>query len=220
VGRARRAGLSAEVIECSAIDGQLSARLQAVSAEWLRQRGREMGFSLGRIDEIVDARGWLVVVRDAAGEVHGFSSWLPLGADGIALDLVRRSQHAGPGTMDLCISEALMEGRRRGLRRASLGSVPTRDVDGDAPDGGVIRRVRGWLYRRGAGGYQYRSLAKFKEKFDPRWESRDIALPRGLRGLAAVAALAAVHLQPPCTGTKAPPAIPTVTLPASRAQVA
>jgi phosphatidylglycerol lysyltransferase len=204
VGRARRAGLSAAVVECSAIDAQLSEKLRAVSAEWLRRRGGEMGFSLGRLEEGVDRRGWLVVVTDAAGELHGFSSWLPLGADGIALDLVRRRPDAGPGTMDLCITTALQEGRQRGLRRASLGSVPTRDLDGDGPDGLVSRRVRSWLYRRGVSGYQYRSLASFKDKFAPRWESRDIALPRGVAGVAAVAALAAVHLRPP-----APAAMPT-----------
>jgi phosphatidylglycerol lysyltransferase len=153
-----------------------------------------MGFSLGRFHETVDADAWLVVVRGPGGAVHAFSSWLRLGSDGIALDLVRRHPQAGPGAVDLCLAEALLEARRRGLRIASLGSVPFRDTTGDAPDGRLARAVRRAVHRRGAGGYSYRSLARFKNKFAPRWESRDIAYGGGLGVPRVLAALLAVHL--------------------------
>jgi lysylphosphatidylglycerol synthetase-like protein (DUF2156 family) len=151
-----------------------------------------MGFSLGRLDDTVDARAWLSVVRDAAGRIQAFSSWLPLGGDGIALDLVRRSPGAPAGAMDLCLAETLEEARRRGLRTASLGSVPMRDAGG-APDGVVARRVRAALYRHGAGGYRYDSLARFKSKFAPTWVDRDVAFPGSLAAPRVLAALAAVH---------------------------
>jgi phosphatidylglycerol lysyltransferase len=163
-----------------------------VSRSWLRGQ-REMGFSLGRLEDTVDARAWLTVVRNDQGRIQAFSSWLPLSDDGIALDLVRRHPEAPGGATDLCLVETLEEARRRGLRIASLGSVPCRDAAQSAPDGVVAHRVRAALYRRGAGGYRYESLARFKHKFAPTWVDRDIAFPGGLAAPRVLAALAAVH---------------------------
>jgi lysylphosphatidylglycerol synthetase-like protein (DUF2156 family) len=197
VSRARRAGLSAAVVPWAAAEPLLRAELEPVSRAWLRRRsGHEMGFSLGRFQEMIDPDAWLVVVRGPGGVVHAFSSWLRLGSDGIALDLVRRHPQAGPGAVDLCLAEALLEAQRRGLRIASLGSVPCRDATGDAPDGRLALFVRRVLFSHGAGGYRYRSLARFKNKFAPRWESRDIAFGGGLSFPRVVAALLAVHRGP------------------------
>jgi phosphatidylglycerol lysyltransferase len=196
VGRARRAGLSAAVLPWATAKPLLQRELGEVSRSWLERHGqREMGFSLGRLDDAVDARTWLTVVRDAGCRIHAFSTWLPMGADGIALDLVRRSPQARPGAMDLCLAETLEEARRRGMRTASLGSVPMRDVAGSAPDGRLARRLRAILYRHGAGGYRYDSLARFKGKFAPTWVDRDVAFPGSLAAPRALAALAAVHSQ-------------------------
>ncbi len=196
VGRARRAGLSAAVLPWASAKPLLQRELDEVSRSWLERHGqREMGFSLGRLDETVDVRAWLTVVRDPQGRIQAFSSWLPLGADGIALDLVRRSPQAPPGAMDLCLAETLEEARRRGVRTASLGSVPMRDSAGSAPDGVVAHRVRAVLYRHGAGGYRYESLARFKSKFAPTWVDRDVAFPGSLAAPRVLAALAAVHRQ-------------------------
>ncbi|HEY2703314.1 MAG TPA: DUF2156 domain-containing protein [Candidatus Dormibacteraeota bacterium] len=194
VCRAGRAGLTATIAPWATAEPLLRGELEPVSRAWLQRRSnREMGFSLGRFQETVDPGAWLVVVRGPGGVVHAFSSWLRLGHDGIALDLVRRHPRAGPGAVDLCLTEALLEAQRRGMRVASLGSVPCRDSAGDAPDGRLARAVRRVLYGHGLGGYQYRSLARFKNKFAPRWESRDIALRGGPSSLRVLGALLAVH---------------------------
>jgi lysylphosphatidylglycerol synthetase-like protein (DUF2156 family) len=195
VCRADRAGLTAMVAPWAAAEPLLRAELEPVSRAWLRRRSnREMGFSLGRFQETVDPGAWLVVVRGPGGSIHAFSSWLRLGNDGIALDLVRRHPQAGPGAVDLCLTEALFEARRRGLRVASLGSVPSRDSAGDAPDGRLAHAVRRLLYAHGVAGYRYQSLARFKNKFAPRWESRDIALSGGTSAPRVLGALIAVHI--------------------------
>jgi phosphatidylglycerol lysyltransferase len=195
VCRADRAGLTATVAPWAAAEPLLRAELEPVSRAWLKRRSnREMGFSLGRFQETVDPGAWLVVVRGPGGTVHAFSTWLRLGNDGIALDLVRRHPQAGPGAVDLCLTESLFEARRRGLRVASLGSVPCRDAAGDAPDGRLAHAVRRLLYAHGVAGYRYQSLARFKKKFAPRWESRDIALGGGASTPRVLGALIAVHL--------------------------
>lgn len=194
VARAHRAGLSATVAPWAAAEPLLRNELEPVSRAWLeRHSRREMGFSLGRFQETVDPGAWLVVVRGPGGTIHAFSSWLRLGADGIALDLVRRLPQAAAGAVDLCLAEALLEAQRRGMRIASLGAVPCRDSLDDAPDGRIAHRVRRLLYRRGLGGYRYQTLGRFKNKFAPRWESRDVAFARGPGGLRVLGALLAVH---------------------------
>ena len=194
VGRARRAGLSAEVLHWVTARPLLERELGEVSRAWLERHGqREMGFSLGRLEDTVDTRAWLTVVRDGSGTVQAFSSWLPLGAAGIALDLVRRSPQAPAGAMDLCLAHTLEEARQRDVRTASLGLVPMKDATGSAPDGPLARRVRATLYRRGAGGYRYESLTRFKSKFAPSWADRDVAFRGGLAAPRVLAALAAVH---------------------------
>jgi phosphatidylglycerol lysyltransferase len=193
VSRAQRAGLSATVLPWTSITPALYEELNDVSRTWLRGRGGEMGFSMGRLEETIDRQAWLTVVRHADGSIHAFSSWLRMGEDGLALDMVRRRPDAGPGAVDLCLAETLQEAQRRGLRRASLGSVPFRDTLGDAPDGRVSRWIRGRLHRSKLHGYCYGSLASFKQKFAPDWVSRDIAFPRGT-ALLVLLALVRVHM--------------------------
>lgn len=72
--------------------------------------------------------------------------------------------------MDLSIDAELRTARAAAMGFASLGSVPMRDQVDDVPVSGIARRVRRRVYRRGANGYNYRSLAAFKQKFGLRVE--------------------------------------------------
>jgi len=193
VSRARRAGLSATVLPWTALSPALMSELQEVSRTWLRGRGGEMGFSMGRLDETIDSQAWLTVVRHSSGDIHAFSSWLRMGEDGLALDMVRRRPDAAPGAVDLCLAETLGEAQSRGLHRASLGSVPFRDSLDDAPDGRLSRWIRARLHRSKVHGYCYGSLAAFKQKFAPEWVSRDVAFPRGA-AFFVLLALLRVHM--------------------------
>jgi len=193
VARARRAGLEVVTVWEPQPPGGLWTELEHVSRDWLQVRGgREMGFSLGRLRD-VDASTRYTVARDRSGRVHAFCSWIEMGDDGMALDLIRRRPDAAAGAVDLCIVTALERSRVDGRARVSLGSVPFRETLGDPPDGRLARETRAYLYEHGVWGYSYRGLAHFKAKFATRWESRDVAVPRGLSGLLALAALIRLH---------------------------
>jgi len=214
LARARRSGLEAACFCDPQAPGELWAELEEVSRDWLRVRGgREMGFSLGRLRDVVDSSTRYTVARDQSGRVHAFCSWVRMGDDGIALDLIRRRPDAAAGAVDLCITTAIERARSEGLARVSLGSVPFRESLGDAPDGRLARRVRAQLYQRGYRGYSYRGLSHFKAKFATRWESRDLAVPRGVRGLLALAALIRLHSRTE-PATPAPPPVPLGLTPA------
>jgi lysylphosphatidylglycerol synthetase-like protein (DUF2156 family) len=204
VARARRAGLEAATMWDPQPPGGLWAELEQVSRDWLVVRGgREMGFSLGRLREPVDSATRYTVARDQSGRVHAFCSWIRMGDDGVALDLIRRRPDAAAGAVDLCIVTAIERTRGDGLARLSLGSVPFRDSLDDAPDGRLAHAVRNRLYQRGCHGYSYRGLSHFKAKYATRWESRDLAVPRGVSGALALAALIRLH-----SGTALPPPQP------------
>lgn len=195
VARARRAGLTARVLGWPSANDPLWADLTYVSDKWLASHGgAEMGFSLGRLGEMIDSKTWLTVAQDEVTEqVHAFCTWLRIGSDGVALDMVRRRPDAAPGAVDMCVVAAIDEGRRLQLTRLSLGSVPFRDSLGDAPESRILRLGRAYIYRRGLAGYRYANLAQFKSKFATRWCSRDIALPHGVGAFAALGALAKLH---------------------------
>ncbi|MGP8160280.1 MAG: bifunctional lysylphosphatidylglycerol flippase/synthetase MprF [Candidatus Dormibacteria bacterium] len=212
LARARRAGLEAVTVWDPQTPASLSAELEQVSRDWLLVRGgREMGFSLGRLRDAVDSTTRYTVAQDRSGRVHAFCSWIRMGEDGIALDLIRRRPDAAAGAVDLCIVTAIERVRSDGVERLSLGSVPFRESLGDAPDGRLARGIRARLYARGAFGYSYRGLSHFKAKFASSWETRDVVLPRGPSSLLALAALIRLHsgtVPPPAAAAPAPPSVP------------
>ena len=193
VARAQRAGLEVVTVWDPQPPGGLWTELEQVSRDWLQVRGgREMGFSLGRLRDVNSTTRY-TLARDRNGRVHAFCSWIQMGDDGMALDLIRRRPDAAAGAVDICIVSAIERTRADGLARVSLGSVPFRESLGDPPDGRLVRGARAYLYDHGCWGYSYRGLAHFKAKFATHWEGRDIALPRGLSGFLALAALIRLH---------------------------
>lgn len=140
-------------------------QIAAISQQWLStKRGGELGFTLSRHDDVAaqlsDQSTDLWVVVDDAGQVQAWCTWRHyLGGMGRVLDVMRRRPQAPNPAMDSLLSSVLENYRDAGLTTASLASVP-RD------HGAVADRV-----------YPCRSLRAYKQKFDPRWELRWLAVP-------------------------------------------
>jgi lysylphosphatidylglycerol synthetase-like protein (DUF2156 family) len=192
VGRALRAGLRVEVMRVRDVSALRWQQLEALSAVWeLDHGGRELGFSMRRLRDLRHADAAISIVTALDGRIVAFTSWHAM-AGGVGLDLMRRAGDAPAGAMDLSIDAELRTARAAGVGFASLGSVPMRDQVDDVPVSGIARRVRRRVYRRGANGYNYRSLAAFKQKFGVCWESRMIAVGGGKLALALPLVMAAV----------------------------
>ena len=179
VNRAEREGLVFEVVAPAGIDAILPA-LKAVSDAWLAQhRSGEKAFSVGRFDEDYVRRLPVAVVR-REDRIIAFANLLMTDAkDEAALDLMRYAPDAPPGTMDFLMARILLHMQAEGYRRFGLGMSP---MAGMAERSGAPKwqRVARLVFEHGDRFYNFRGLRSFKDKFEPVWEARFLAAPRGL----------------------------------------
>lgn len=173
---ARRAGLQVMPYQpCHA------AQIAEISDEWLRtKRGGELGFTLSRHQDIAaqlaDGMADLWVIVDGEGIVQAWCTWRPyLGRSGRVLDVMRRRVGAPNPAMDALLATVLERYRDAGLLQASLASVP---------------RSHGELGERI---FPARSLRAYKQKFDPQWSTRWLAVPSRRHELPALAAVGTAY---------------------------
>jgi phosphatidylglycerol lysyltransferase len=176
VATAGRGGLTV-----TAYTPALVEQIAAVSRAWLgTKRGGELGFTLSRHAEVQQqlASGltdvW--VVLDRHGVVQAWASWRHYRASTArVLDIMRRRPDAPNPALDVLIARSLEHYRDNGVLEASLASVP---------------RDHG---RAAAVIYPTQSLRAYKQKFDPQWQPRWLAIPHGYRYLSALLAIGAAY---------------------------
>lgn len=172
IKRARAAGLVVqEVGRELPRDEQTFARLRAVSAAWLREKGKpELEFMIGELGEVAETRRRFFVASDSRGNMRGFISYVPAwGArQGYLHDLTRRTPDAPPGTMELINAEAIARLRGEGAAYLHLGFTPF-IVAGPEPAGAskVVGTVLRLLGRHGRRIYPAQSQIDYKHKWGP-----------------------------------------------------
>lgn len=219
--RAEREGVTIQWYE-GIPSTEMMYQLKQVSSVWLESKAgehaSEMGFSMGRLDELVDIakradtiatistkqtishttapRLVTAVVTTSSGKVCAFVTFTPIygslsiDADaqsqfqgwGWTLDLMRRASDAPPGVMELLLVHAIERFRACNAQVVSLGLVAMADTRQE------ITRGQRWLMKIATdrlGLFETRdTLFKFKQKFQPTWESRyvitdaTLALPK------------------------------------------
>jgi lysylphosphatidylglycerol synthetase-like protein (DUF2156 family) len=180
---------------------QHAEQLRAVSGRWLQsRRGPELGYSLGTLATLTDPDIVVGLAFNASGTLDAFVSWLPVPArNAWTLDLMRRRPDSTYGVMEALIIKSIEEASRRGIAELSLGMTPrtiaTREVSG-----GMDRAVRAMYW--GLDRFQRsNSLHRFKEKFNPSWEDRYLAVPGPSVLPEVIVALVRAHLPPMSAAT-------------------
>ncbi len=194
--RARRAGFTSQVWRVRDLDADTVAALRAISRHW-RGDAAERGFSmaLGRLFDGRDGAALVVVARDGTGRLRGFLHFVPWGADGASLDVMRRDRQAPAILNDFLVVEAARRLPELGVRHVSLNFSFLRAVLAAAAEPGtpwglrVQRTVLLWLSRP----FQIETLYRFNKKFDPAWQARYLAV-EAVEDLPRVA-LAALRLE-------------------------
>jgi phosphatidylglycerol lysyltransferase len=175
VTKARRIGLSAELLSEQELPQETRAAMRRLAAE-LAERSPlgEMSFSVGRIDDPAQVERTVALARETGGDLVAYVTWLWLpAARTIVLDEIKRSRQAPSGATELLIATSLLELRGR-AERASLALAPITGVRQSARLAAFEAHLRNLLGMTSASP----GLYAFKAKFNPRWEPRYLVVER------------------------------------------
>lgn len=151
--------------------------LKEVSDEWLGGRG-EKGFSLGRFDESYLNRSPIAVIKQNE-KIIAFANLMPLyDGESMSIDLMRSKDNIPSGTMDALFIELMEWSKDQGYSKFNLGMAPLSNV-GVNPYSPKLEKLIKNLYQHGDKIYSFSGLRKYKEKYQPIWESRYLAYPKG-----------------------------------------
>ena len=157
------------------------AVLQRVSRAWLKDNGgEEKAFSLGRFDKQTLARCPIGIV-EIEGAVLAFGTlWLTPDQGWAGVDLMRYDpQKAVTNTMDFLLVELILWAQRKGYGKFDLSMAPLAGL-AETDEAALFARLGRMIYRHGGRFYNFQGLRRFKQKFDPYWEPRYIAVPARL----------------------------------------
>lgn len=164
-------------------------QVRKISEQWTGDKALpEMKFTLGTVDEALDPEVMVGLAFNEAGEMQGITSWLPVygaagsGADSAAaepasaepqvvgwtLDVMRRADGAFSQTMELLIASSAQYFAEHGYQFVSLSGAPFIHPEGRelTPVDQVLTRIGELIEPM----YGFKSLHRFKQKFNPREE--------------------------------------------------
>lgn len=175
INRAERDGLAFELLAQEAVPSILD-ELETVSDTWLSaHKAGEKGFSLGTFDRAYVAAGPVAVIR-LDGKIVAFASLMTASSNGDAfIDLMRHVPGVHRGMMDLLFVKIMEALKGQGFRTLNLGMAPLAGLSGH-------RRAPAWnhvarqVFEHGERFYNFRGVRAFKEKFDPDWQPRYLAV--------------------------------------------
>lgn len=81
--------------------------------------------------------------------------------------------------MDYLFVELMLWGKQQGYNWFNLGTAPMSGLE-DRTLAPLWHKVGTFVFRHGEHFYNFQGLRQYKEKFDPLWEPRYLACPRGL----------------------------------------
>lgn len=174
INRAAREGIEFRMVRLADEPWSVRAQVRAISEQWTGDKGLpEMRFTLGTVDEAMDPEVAVAIAVDADGSLHGVTSWLPVyAADGAVtgwtLDVMRRRDGAFAPVMEFLIGASAKHFSEAGHEFISLSGAPL--VRTEETDANVIYAVLDRVAELIEPLYGFRSLHRFKQKFNPRAE--------------------------------------------------
>jgi lysyl-tRNA synthetase, class II len=195
VTRIEQAGYTAQVRRHAELSEAELAEIEVLATQW-RGEESERGFSmaLNRIGDPADSRCVIITAHDRSGQVRGFLSFVPWGARGVSLDLMRRDKQAENGLNEYMVAKLVEACPGLGVRRISLNFAMFRSVFTAAGrvGAGPVTRLTDALLSFASRFYQIETLYRSNQKYQPDWVPRficyDPALTVMRAGIAAATA--------------------------------
>ncbi|MFF7974619.1 phosphatidylglycerol lysyltransferase domain-containing protein [Streptomyces sp. NPDC007905] len=173
--RVRRAGYTVRIRRHEDIPDEEMALLVDRADHW-RDGATERGFSmaLGRLGDPADGRCVMLECRDADDVPRALLSFVPWGAQGLSLDLMRRDRACENGLMEYMVVELLLRAEELGVRRVSLNFAMFRSVfeRGSRLGAGPVLRLWRSVLTFFSRWWQIESLYRANAKYRPVWEPR------------------------------------------------
>jgi len=202
VNRMRRAGYQCRVVRQRELTAdELADAIRA--ADVFRDGPVERGFSmaLSRLGDPQDADCLLVLCQDDQDALRGLLQFVPWGADGLSLDLMRGDRTADNGLTELMVTAVLEQAPAMCVRRVSLNFAVLRSVFARAEELGAGPVLRVWhrLLMAASKLWQIESLYRSNAKYQPEWAPRYLCFPsaRDLPRIAIAAMTAEAFLPEP-----------------------
>jgi phosphatidylglycerol lysyltransferase len=118
----------------------------------------------------------VAVVRSHGRPVAFANIWTTAARTSYSMDLMRYSDDAPKNIMDYLFVELLAWGRAQGYQAFEFGMAPLAGLD-DRPLAPMMSRVGKLLFERGEEIYNFQGVRRYKDKYDPLWQSRYVAAP-------------------------------------------
>jgi phosphatidylglycerol lysyltransferase len=179
VNKLAREGLRLEVIPADAVP-PLLPRLKAISDAWLADKhAREKRFSLGAFDARYLARTPMALLWQGERLLAFANLFLTETKEEASLDLMRFVPDSPAGSMDFLFVELMRWSHQQGYQWFNLGMAPMAGLTARrlAP---LWNRFGALVFGRGERFYNFQGLKHYKDKFDPEWEPRYMAVPGGI----------------------------------------
>jgi phosphatidylglycerol lysyltransferase len=177
--KVERENCTFSIIPCDEVNHELD-QLKHISDDWLKEKNtREKSFSIGSFEPDYIRKTPIAVVRKE-GEIVSFANiWLGAEKEELSIDLMRHLSSTPNGIMDYMFVELMLWGKQQGYDWFSLGMAPMSGLENRelAP---LWHKLGTFIFRHGEHFYNFQGLRQYKEKFDPVWESKYLACPRGL----------------------------------------
>ena len=154
-------------------------KFRKISDQWIEAKdANELGFSQGVFNkEYLSNFSFAVVFKD--GEPVAFSNiWEGAYKYEFSFDLLRNARATPDEIIDYLLVEMALWAREEGYEWFSLGMAP---LSGMKNHQHTERwsKVADWVYTYGENFYNFTEVRKYREKFNPVWEPRYLAVPGG-----------------------------------------
>ncbi|MDH6135265.1 lysyl-tRNA synthetase class 2 [Kitasatospora sp. MAA4] len=175
--RVRKAGYRAVLRRHRDIPENELTELVRLADAWRHGR-TERGFSmaLGRLGDPTDGDCLMIECRDDNDRTCALLSFVPWGAHGLSLDLMRRDRESDNGLVEFMITELLVRAKagEQPVTRISLNFAMFRYVfeQGGKLGAGPVLRLWRQVLRFLSRWWQLESLYRANAKYQPAWEPR------------------------------------------------
>ena len=180
VKRMEKDGFHFEVMQSEDIPAH-AQELKRISDAWLEIKNtKEKSFSMGSFKKEYLANFPLAIIKKG-DQIAAFANiWVTADKEEMAIDLMRYDPNISNSTMEYLFTKLMLWGKENGFKYFSLGMSPLSGLENRtlAP---LWNKIGSTIFTHGDYFYNFKGLRAYKEKFNPIWEPRYIALPKGIR---------------------------------------